>query len=210
MNEYNREARGRKSAWGGDPMNGLERLGTWLSMWQIQRVVGRMADKDVADFGCGQRGGVSFGQASIAKSLTLVDFSLAPELKAAPRVHAIEGVLPAVLEQVPDSSMDIVICNNVVEHVWDRARLVAHIRRVLRADGTAFINVPSWRGKWFLETAAFRLKITPRSEINDHKAYFNRRELWLLLIAGGFLPSEVECVSHKFGLNTYAVCRSGR
>ncbi len=210
MNEHGKEALGRKSAWGGAPMTGLERLGTWLSITQIRRVVGSMHDKDVADFGCGERGGVTLGQASSAKSLTLVDFSLAAELLHTPKVRAIVGVLPGVLDQVPDDSLDIVICNNVVEHVWDRAGLVRHIRRVLRTGGTAFINVPSWRGKWFLETAAFRLKLASPTEINDHKAYFDQRELWSLLIAGGFLPSEVRCFSHKFGLNTYALCRPGR
>lgn len=210
MNEHGKEALGRTSAWGGAPMTGLERLGTWLSVAQIRRVVGSMNGKDVADFGCGERGGVTLSQAGLAKSLTLVDVSLAPELKALPKVRALVGVLPGVLEEVPDRSLDIVICNNVVEHVWDREGLVRHIRRVLRAGGTAFINVPSWRGKWFLETAVFRLKLASPTEVNDHKAYFDRRELWLLLIAGGFLPSEVRCFSHKLGLNTYAVCRPGR
>jgi 2-polyprenyl-3-methyl-5-hydroxy-6-metoxy-1,4-benzoquinol methylase len=191
-------------------MTRLERLGTWLSVAQILRLVGPLSGKDVADFGCGQQGGVSRSQIERVKSLTLVDVSLDPELKNAPRVRAIEGVLPDVLQRVPDQSLDVVICNNVVEHLWNRRALVTHIRRVLRARGVAFINVPSWRGKWFLETAAFRLSLTSRAEINDHKSYFDPRELWQLVIESGFLPSEVKCGGHKLGLNTYALCRIGR
>jgi 2-polyprenyl-3-methyl-5-hydroxy-6-metoxy-1,4-benzoquinol methylase len=191
-------------------MNLLERLGALLSIAQILRAVGPLDGKDVADIGCGHRGGVSYGQIDVVKSLTVVDFTLDDAIKTTPRVHAIEGVLPDVLERLEDSSVDVVICNNVVEHVWDRARLIRHIRRVLRPRGKAFINVPSWRGKWFLETLAFRLSLASRFEINDHKAYFDPHELWLLLIEGGFFPSEVRSLSHKLGLNTYAVCRLGR
>jgi 2-polyprenyl-3-methyl-5-hydroxy-6-metoxy-1,4-benzoquinol methylase len=119
----------------------------------------------------------------------------------------VTGVLPEVLHQIDSASLDAVICNNVLEHLWDRQSLAAHVRRVLRPNGRAFINVPSWRGKWFLETAAFRLGLTSRFEIDDHKAYFDRHELWKLLVESGFRPSEIRCRSHKFGLNTYAVCR---
>jgi hypothetical protein len=29
-----------------------------------------------------------------------------------------------------------------------------------------------------------------------------------LLVRAGFLPSNIRCFSHKFGLNTFAVCQS--
>jgi hypothetical protein len=46
--------------------------------------------------------------------------------------------------------------------------------------------------------------------MDDHKWYFDPRELWLLLVRAGFKPSEIRCGRHKFGLNTFAACRVGR
>ncbi len=37
--------------------------------------------------------------------------------------------------------------------------------------------------------------------------YYDVRDLWPLLVKAGFLPSEIECFSHKGGLNTFAACR---
>jgi len=71
------------------------------------------------------------------------------------------------------------------------------------------VNVPSWRGKRFLELSAYRLGLSPAEEIDDHKAYYDPRDLWPLLVRAGFRPSEIRCFRHKFGLNTFAVCRAG-
>jgi len=202
-----KEARFRNEAWGRERLTPIERFGSWLSLRRLRRTLGPLAGKDVGDFGCGYRGGILHDLLDQVRSATLVDVSLDERLKARPSVRAIEGVLPDVLEHVADESLDAVICNNVLEHLWQRGALLRHVRRVLRAGGTAFINVPSWRGKWFLETAAFRLRLTSYEEIDDHKTYFEVRELWQLLVESGFFPSEIRCASHKFGLNTYAVCK---
>jgi SAM-dependent methyltransferase len=203
--DEHQEAKGRPGAWG--PKTAIDRFGTWLSVARLERVLGPLDGKDVADFGCGERGGVTAQFLDRVASATLVDVRLDPALVARPNVRALEGVLPQVLARIDDASVDAVVCNNVIEHMWDRRSLVAHVRRVLRPGGRAFINVPSWRGKWFLETAAFRLGLTSRFEIDDHKTYFDPHELWKLLVEGGFKPSEIRCRSHKLGLNTYAACR---
>jgi hypothetical protein len=43
--------------------------------------------------------------------------------------------------------------------------------------------------------------------MNDHKMYYAPRDLWPLLVRAGFLPQHIALGTHKFGLNTYAVCR---
>ncbi len=68
------------------------------------------------------------------------------------------------------------------------------------------MNVPSWRGKKFLELSAFRLGLSPAVEMDDHKQYYDVRDLWPLLVRNGFRPSQIRCFRHKFGLNTFAVC----
>ena len=88
----------------------------------------------------------------------------------------------------------------------DARDLLQQIHRVLKPGGRALINVPSWRGKRFLEFSAFRLGLSPASEMDDHKTYYDVKDLWPLLVASGFRPSRIRCFSHKFGLNTFAVC----
>jgi hypothetical protein len=85
--------------------------------------------------------------------------------------------------------------------------MLREIRRVCAPGGTCLVNVPSWRGKWFLELSAFRLNVSPPEEMDDHKTYYDPRDLWPLLVRAGFLPHEISCFKHKFGLNTFAVCR---
>src|SRR6185369_9442997 len=82
------------------------------------------------------------------------------------------------------------------------------LRRLLAPGGTCLINVPSWKGKRYLELAAFKLGVSPASEMDDHKMYYDVRDLWPLLVQAGFLPSRIRCFSHKFGLNTFAACRN--
>jgi len=66
------------------------------------------------------------------------------------------------------------------------------------------INVPTWRGKFFLEFSAFRLALSPKVEMDDHKMYYDKRDLWPLLVRVGFRPSRIALNYHKFGLNLFA------
>ena len=63
------------------------------------------------------------------------------------------------------------------------------------------INVPTWMGKPFLEFSAFRLGTSPALEMDDHKMYYSKRDLWPILVRAGFKPSGIRMRYHKFGLN---------
>jgi 2-polyprenyl-3-methyl-5-hydroxy-6-metoxy-1,4-benzoquinol methylase len=199
----------RQKAFGQDhKRNVVDRFGFWLSEVKIRRSAGGWAGKAVADVGCGFEAPLARAILAQAASVTLVDLALADDLKADPRVTAIEGVLPDALERIASASLDVVVCNNVLEHLWRPQAALGHFRRVLRDGGVALLNVPSWRGKYFLELGAFRLHVVPEREIDDHKHYYSPREFWSLLVESGFRPIEIErCHTHKFGLNTYATCR---
>jgi 2-polyprenyl-3-methyl-5-hydroxy-6-metoxy-1,4-benzoquinol methylase len=186
----------------------VDRFGQWLSARRVRRAVHGFDGKAIGDFGCGYNADLVRSVLPEVASATLVDLAIAPDLKQVPNVVAIEGTLPEALEQVSSQSLDVVICNNVLEHLWEPQLVLQHIRRVLKQGAIAFVNVPSWRGRFFLETAAFRLHLAPAEEMDDHKRYYSPNELWMLLVEGGFRPMEiVACRSHKFGLNTFAECK---
>jgi len=176
----------------------VERFGVWLSARQIRRFVPSFAGKRVGDFGCGYQATFARTVLGEAQSLVLVDVALADDLKSDPRIQAIEEPLPAALVMLPDASLD----------VSDPAGLLREVRRLLAPGGVALVNVPSWRGKRYLELATFRLRLGAASEVDDHKMYYDVRDLWPMLVAAGFRPSGIKCFPHKFGLNTFAVCRA--
>ena len=186
----------------------VDRLGVWLSGWQIRRHVPSFAGKRVGDFGCGYQAAFSRTILGRVAGAVLVDVALADDLKNDARVQAIEGRLPDVLGRLPSASLDVVMIVSVLEHVNEPQRLLTEAHRLLAPDGVALINVPSWRGKKWLELSAFRLGLSPAAEMDDHKMYYDVEDLWPLLVAAGFRPSRIRCFAHKFGLNTFAVCRA--
>ena len=185
----------------------VDRFGVWLSARQIRKWAGPLRHKSIGDFGCGYHATFVRSVLPDVQSAVLIDSAIAHELKADPRIQAIEGKLPDVLMQVPSGSLDVVLCISVLEHLWEPENAVRECFRILRPSGICLFNVPSWRGKWFLEFSAFRLGLSPADEIRDHKSYYDVKHLRPLLIRAGFHPDRIACFSHKFGLNTFAVCR---
>lgn len=186
----------------------LDRLGRWLSMRRVRAAVGPVPGRSVADVGCGYHADLARHLFDRALEVVLVDVSVDADLLDRPGVRIIEGHLPEALACIATASLDVVLCNNVLEHLWEPELTLHEIRRCLRPGGAAIINVPTWRGKRFLEFAAFRLGLAPAAEMDDHKCYYDPRDLWPLLVRAGFRPSRIRCRTHKFGLNTLAVCRT--
>jgi SAM-dependent methyltransferase len=198
---------GRESSYGQNgPLTVVDRFGVWLGA----RAARRQAEFDgarVGDFGCGYEASFTRTQLPVLRRAFLVDLALADDLKREPKVTAIEGSIVDVLPTLESASLDIVVCLSVLEHLWEPQEALAHFRRLLAPGGTAILNVPSWLGKPFLELASFRLGLAPAEEMDDHKAYYDPRDLWPMLVKAGFKPSLISCHRHKFGLNTAAVCK---
>lgn len=206
MATTNRDLRNRAfgQEWSPTP---IDNFGIWLSARQIRRRVGSFRGLDVVDVGCGYHASFARTILDEARSVTLVDVDLAPELEEHPSASLLVGHLPGVLTEIADESVDIIVCNSVLEHLWDPISTLEHFHRALRPGGTAMLNVPSWRGKTFLELSAFRLRLSPPDEMDDHKTYYDPRDLWPLLVRAGFRPHDIKCFLHKMGLNTFATCR---
>jgi SAM-dependent methyltransferase len=185
----------------------VDRFGVWLSGRQIRRHVRSFDGLTIADVGCGYEATFARRVLPRVERAVLLDVSLDPELKATPKVEAIEGALPGTLAGVDDASVDVALCTSVLEHLWAPQQALAEMRRILRPGGVCLVNVPSWRGKWFLELSAFRLGLSPADEMNDHKTYYDPRDLWPMLVQAGFRPQDIKVHRHKFGLNTFAACR---
>jgi SAM-dependent methyltransferase len=58
-----------------------------------------------------------------------------------PRVEAVRAELTRL--PFPDGAFDLVVCLQVVEHVWDPAGCLASLRRVLAAGGELVLSTPN-------------------------------------------------------------------
>jgi SAM-dependent methyltransferase len=188
------------------PPSPVDRFGVWLGARAASRAA-RFSGARFADFGCGFQATFARTQLPAVDSALLVDVALADDLKHHAKVTAVEGSVLDVLPTLADGSLDIVMCLSVLEHLSEPQAALDHFRRILAPGGVCVLNVPSWLGKPFLELAAFRLGVSPAEEMDDHKAYYDPRDLWPMLVRAGFRPSLIRCRRHKFGLNTSAVCR---
>lgn len=198
----------RHRAWGERyDLKLADKFGIWLSSVQIHRRVGSFRGLRILDIGCGYQAAFVRSVLDQVEHATVVDLSLAEDLRAHPKIDAHTGLLPDALRAIDSESCDFVLCNNVLEHLWHPVDAVREARRILRAGGTAFFNVPTWRGKFYLEMLAFRLKITATDEIDDHKAYYDEQGLWRLVVEGGFKPKDVLVRRHKFDMNVFAFCK---
>ena len=197
----------RERSYGEDrQLTPIDRFGVWLSSRRVRRSVRDFTGKRVADIGCGYHATIARTLLDRVERLVLLDIAVESRLAEHPRVTVIEGWLPDALARIADGSQDVVICNSVLEHLWEPLATLEELARILAPRGVLLLNVPSWRGKSFLEFTAFRLGSSPE-ELNDHKMYYDPRDLWPLLVRAGFRPSDINCFHHKFGLNTFARCR---
>jgi SAM-dependent methyltransferase len=198
----------RRAAFGqGYQRTALDRLGLWLSTRRIRSAVRDFGGLAVADVGSGYHASFTRSILTHVRRAVIVDVALAEDLKQHEKILAIVGSLPEALGGIPNGTLDLVVCNNVIEHLWEPLVTLQECRRIARSGGLVFVNVPSWRGKWFLELSAFRLGMSPAAEMNDHKMYYDPRDLWPLLVRAGFVPQQIRVGTHKFGLNTYALSR---
>jgi SAM-dependent methyltransferase len=197
----------RKEAYGQQQLTWVDRFGVWLSKRRILRYLPRRGNLSVLDLGCGY-------QATMLQALLPnigigvgVDVSISPEVRAIDKLSFVESSIQSALPELEDSRFDLVLLISVLEHLWEPLPILEHCRRVLRPEGLLFVNVPTWRGKFFLEFSAFRLGLSPALEMDDHKMYYNKPDLWPMLVRAGFKPSNLRLHYHKFGLNLFAVAQ---
>ena len=95
----------------------------------------------------------------------------------------------------------------MLEHLPDDDYVLKIFYEKLVDGGLLVLNVPTWFGKRLLEFTAFKMHLTPAAEMNDHKRYYDPRDLWPKIVAAGFLPQDIKCRRHKLGLNTFAICK---
>jgi SAM-dependent methyltransferase len=180
-----------------------DRLGVWLSQRAIRRHLPSRNKLEVLELGCGYHATQLLALESKLKRGIGLDFRVAPELHTRERFTFYEGAIEENLPKLESESLDVVMLISVLEHLLEPQSVLQSAWRLLKPSGLLLVNVPTWIGKRFLELSAFRFGFSPKVEIDDHKMYYGKRDLWPLLVRAGFKPSEIRLRYHKFGLNLF-------
>ena len=197
-----------QESYGQEGLTFVDRLGMWLSQRAITRELPARSDLEVLELGCGFRATQLLALEPRLKRGVGVDFRIDPELSGQDKFSFHEGTIEETLLKLQEETFDAVLLISVLEHLRDPLFVIEAVRGLLKPAGILLINVPTWRGKSFLEFSAFQLGLSPKIEMDDHKMYYDKRDLWPLLVRSGFKPSLIKLRYHKFGLNLFAVARS--
>ena len=185
----------------------VDRLGVWLSQRAIRRHLPSRNDLEVLELGCGYRATQLVALQQKLKKGIGVDFQIAPELQSLEKFTFHQGTIEQTLPNLESETVDVVMLISVLEHLAEPQFVMQSAWRLLRSSGLLLVNVPTWSGKRFLELSAFRFGFSSKVEIDDHKMYYNKRDLWPMLVSAGFKPSQIRLRYHKFGLNLFAAAR---
>ena len=139
-----------------------------------------------------------------SNNLTGIDIHVNKSMKG---VKIFEKRVEKNLSFLKNDSSDLLILNSVLEHLDYPLEVLKEAYRILDKNGMLIVNVPNWLGKKFLEFSAFRLGLSSKEEIDDHRMYYDKKNIWPLLVEAGFKPSNISIKYHKFNLNTlsYAI-----
>jgi SAM-dependent methyltransferase len=197
----------KKRSFGAQRLTLVDRFGVWLSQRAISKHLPQRQDLDVLELGCGFQAKNLIALRPRIRHAVGVDFKISEEVKQLDYIHFIEGPIELTMSQLAPSSFDAILFISVLEHLWDPLTVLGGCYSWLRPGGVVLVNVPTWLGKVFLEFSAFRLGMSPKEEMDDHKMYYDKRDLWPLLVKAGFAPSRVWMNYHKFHLNLFAIAQ---
>ena len=156
----------------------------------------------LVDLGCGHAGSLLEAYSDTIERGIGFDVSVGPTPAGNVELHAqaVDAPLP-----LPDSSVDVVSCLAVIEHVDRPDVLAAEAQRILRPGGVFVVTTPAAEAKPVLELISVRLRLIDPTEILDHKRYYRPATLRTELERAGF--SDVSVSRFELGLNLAAVAR---
>jgi SAM-dependent methyltransferase len=168
---------------------GLDIENYWFRRHEVvyQRLAERCVGADVLEAGCGEGYGADL-IADVAHRVIAVDYdeSAVAHVRARyPRVNVMQANLAQL--PLPDSSVDIVVNFQVIEHLWNQTQFVVECARVLRPSGLLMMSTPN------------RITFSPGRDtpVNPfHTRELNAGELAELLVGGGFSDVSISGLFH--------------
>lgn len=155
----------------------------------------------LCDLGCGFNGAFLLTQSNrIAKGYGF-DKKVTSELLGNIYLQSIENIEKGI--PLESNSVNCITMLALLEHLNDYTGVLKEALRILEPGGRVLLTTPTPAAQPVLEFLAFKLGIISRDEIEDHKRYFNRKELVKALEEAGY--NKCFWKSFQFGFNQLAI-----
>lgn len=161
------------------------------------------------DIGCGYEGKLLVEASPHIGCGIGLDSKIDRECDYPKNLEFIEGDLHSSLSFLSEKeSFDFVTMINVLEHLDDPKEVLTSVFALLKPGGIFYVLVPSWFAKPILEFLYFKIGSNKNefNSLNEHKQYYNKRDLYPLLVKVGFKPSDIHMKWAKFFMSCVAVC----
>lgn len=185
----------------------LDRVRTRMVSASIRRNMPAGRDLSILDIGCGFHARHLVDLQDKLGHGTGIDFRVSQECLRNPKLSFVLEAAEPALAKLPEEGFDVVLCISVLEHLWEPLETLTQCHRVLKPGGTLLLHVPTWLAKPVLEASAFRLGTSPACEMDDHKMYYGKRDLWPLVVRAGFRPSLVRMRYANLGMTLFGKAR---
>ena len=189
------EPRGRDDVLraGAPAVTPVDRFGVWLSS-RRRPPPRRRSPARLADFGCGYdatlRPRSSADGARRSRSSTSRSPPTSRPIRRSPRSRA--RCPDALAGHARTARSTSSLCLSVLEHLWEpQADAAASCAACSRPAASCSSTCRPGAASAFLEFSAFRLGVSPAEEMDDHKRYYDPRDLWPMLVAAGFRPQRI-------------------
>lgn len=106
--------------------------------------------------------------------------------------------------KLSSNKFDVVTCLAVLEHLNKPENLIKESYKILKKNGKLIITTPSRLSKPILEFLA-KLNLINRQHIKEHKNYFSKEKLKIMLKKTGF--KDIKISSFEFGMNNLVIAR---
>jgi 2-polyprenyl-3-methyl-5-hydroxy-6-metoxy-1,4-benzoquinol methylase len=116
--------------------------------------------------------------------------------------HVLVGDADARIAETPDAYFDVVICNDVLEHLLDPIGTLIHLRRKLRPGGVVIASIPNIRYAPALSKVIFRKDFPKDDEgIFDrtHLHFFTRKSIVRMFDNAGYSVNRIEGINAHYG-----------
>jgi len=182
----------------------VDRLRTRMVARSIRRNLPPRADLTVLDIGCGFHAHHLTALGAGLIHGTGIDFHVSEACRRNPKLSFLLESAETALPRLADNRFDAVLFISVLEHLSGPEEALTQCHRALKPGGALLLNVPTWWAKPLLELSAFRFGTSPPCEIDDHKMYYAKRDLWPMLVRAGFRPSQIRMRYENLGLTLFA------
>ena len=182
------------------------KLSNWMS-WRA--VVNNLRSGSWVDLMCGMR---AMLQQSQLKNRKITEFvALVQEIDEHLERIGIKTNKQTITDTLPleSTAFDNITFINGLEHFFADQDMLHECFRILKPGGVLQVIVPTWFGKGFLEFMAFRMKMQEQiyHGMNDHKMYYDEKNIWPKLVRAGFMPSDIKIRRIKFWCSLHIVAK---